>query len=164
MAWISMISGFNYLPIAIMDFRFWVIFYVMLLHFEEDAISMWFSVFWSCCPVNNVRYLDLLRCATYHIFDNVYSLKIGPHIVLIWPLWLWSEGNHAINYLASRSADLEHFVISSLIQLVCRLTKIGWFDDDKFKELISDSMNFLNQVSFLVLFAQCLSWNCFQSN
>ncbi|KAL2895726.1 Exportin-7, partial [Bienertia sinuspersici] len=53
--------------------------------------------------------------------------------------------NHVINYLASRSADLEHFVIVSLIQLVCRLTKLGWFDDDKFKDLINDAVNFLNQ-------------------
>ncbi|XP_056691120.1 uncharacterized protein [Spinacia oleracea] len=53
--------------------------------------------------------------------------------------------NLVINYLASRSADLEHFVTTSLIQLVCRVTKFGWFDDDKFQEIVSDSVNFLNQ-------------------
>lgn len=53
--------------------------------------------------------------------------------------------NRVLNYLASRSADLEHFVTSSLIQLVCRLTKCGWLDDDNFQELISNSLNFLNQ-------------------
>ncbi|XP_057249180.1 putative disease resistance RPP13-like protein 1 isoform X2 [Beta vulgaris subsp. vulgaris] len=53
--------------------------------------------------------------------------------------------NRVINYLATRSADLENFVTTSLIQLVCRLTKIGWFGDGKFQEFISDSVKFLNE-------------------
>lgn len=53
--------------------------------------------------------------------------------------------NHVINYLAARGANLENFVTSSLIQLLCRVTKVSWFDDDIFRELVKDSMNFLNQ-------------------
>ncbi|GMH18647.1 hypothetical protein Nepgr_020488 [Nepenthes gracilis] len=50
-----------------------------------------------------------------------------------------------INYLAARGPNLESFVIVSLIQLLCRVTKFSWFDDDKFRELVKDSLIFLNQ-------------------
>lgn len=52
-----------------------------------------------------------------------------------------------INYLATRGPELENFVIGSLIQLLCRVTKFGWFDDDKFREVVKEATNFLNQVT-----------------
>ncbi|KAI3982347.1 hypothetical protein MKX01_037880 [Papaver californicum] len=55
--------------------------------------------------------------------------------------------NYLINYLATRGPDLQPFVTGSLIQLFCRVTKFGWFDDDRFKEVVKESMNFLNQAS-----------------
>ena len=51
-----------------------------------------------------------------------------------------------MNYLATRGPELQPFVTASLIQLLCRLTKFGWFDDDRFKDVVKESMNFLNQV------------------
>uniref|UniRef100_A0A7N2M263 Importin N-terminal domain-containing protein n=1 Tax=Quercus lobata TaxID=97700 RepID=A0A7N2M263_QUELO len=53
--------------------------------------------------------------------------------------------NYLINYLATRGPDLEPFVVGSLIQLLCRVTKFGWLDDDRFKEVIKEAMNFLSQ-------------------
>jgi exportin-7 len=35
----------------------------------------------------------------------------------------------------------------SLIQLVCRITKFGWFDDDRFRETVKEATNFLSLVS-----------------
>jgi len=32
--------------------------------------------------------------------------------------------------------ELEPFVVGSLIQLLCRVTKFGWLDGDRFKEVI----------------------------
>ncbi|CAO2833097.1 unnamed protein product [Amaranthus hypochondriacus] len=55
--------------------------------------------------------------------------------------------NYLINYLATRGPELQHFVIQSLIQLLCRLTKFGWFDDDRFRELVKESMSFLSQAT-----------------
>ncbi|GMH11276.1 hypothetical protein Nepgr_013117 [Nepenthes gracilis] len=55
--------------------------------------------------------------------------------------------NYLINYLATRGPELQHFVIQSLIQLLCRLTKFGWFDDDKFRDVVKDSMSFLIQAT-----------------
>ncbi|PSS01717.1 Exportin-7 like [Actinidia chinensis var. chinensis] len=56
--------------------------------------------------------------------------------------------NYLINYLATRGPDLEPFVIGSLIQLFCRVIKFGWLDDDSFREVVKESMNFLNQSTF----------------
>ncbi|CAN1756122.1 XPO7 [Linum perenne] len=53
--------------------------------------------------------------------------------------------NYLVNYLATRGPNLEHYVIASLIRLLCRLTKFGWFDDDRFKELVKESTSFLTQ-------------------
>jgi hypothetical protein len=43
---------------------------------------------------------------------------------------------------------LQTFVTASLIQLLCRVTKFGWFDDDRFREVVKESMNFLSQVTY----------------
>ncbi|KAL2993267.1 hypothetical protein AAZX31_10G100200 [Glycine max] len=53
--------------------------------------------------------------------------------------------NYLINYLASKGPELEPFVLGSLIQLFCRITKFGWLDDDKFTEVVNEAMNFLSQ-------------------
>lgn len=37
-------------------------------------------------------------------------------------------------------------MVGSLIQLFCRVTKFGWLDDDRFKDVIKEAMNFLSQV------------------
>ncbi|KAK1578194.1 hypothetical protein Q3G72_028343 [Acer saccharum] len=55
--------------------------------------------------------------------------------------------NYLINYLATRGPELQPFVTASLIQLLCRLTKFGWFDDDRFRELVQESTNFLSQAT-----------------
>lgn len=53
--------------------------------------------------------------------------------------------NYLINYLASKGPELEPFVLGSLIQLFCCTTKFGWLDDDKFREVVKEAMNFLSQ-------------------
>lgn len=65
---------------------------------------------------------------------------------LKWTCWILSIGNYLINYLATRGPELQPFVTGSLIQLLCRVTKFGWFDDDRFKDVVKESMNFLSQV------------------
>ncbi|PNY09092.1 exportin 7 [Trifolium pratense] len=54
---------------------------------------------------------------------------------------------YLINYLATRGPELQPFVTASLIQLLCRVTKFGWFDDDRFRDLVKESMNFLSQAT-----------------
>ncbi|WOL16370.1 exportin-7-like isoform X2 [Canna indica] len=55
--------------------------------------------------------------------------------------------NYVVTYLASRGPELQNFVVGSLIQLLCRVTKFGWFDDDRFREIVNESTNFLSQGS-----------------
>ncbi|PIM98951.1 hypothetical protein CDL12_28559 [Handroanthus impetiginosus] len=55
--------------------------------------------------------------------------------------------NYLVNYLANRGPELQPFVIGSLVQLLCRLTKFGWFDDDRFRDVAKESINFLNQAT-----------------
>ncbi|KAG2671971.1 hypothetical protein I3843_13G016500 [Carya illinoinensis] len=55
--------------------------------------------------------------------------------------------SYLINYLATRGPELQPFVTASLIQLLCRVTKFGWFDDDRFRDVVKESMNFLSQAT-----------------
>ncbi|RHY29255.1 hypothetical protein DYB32_005303 [Aphanomyces invadans] len=51
--------------------------------------------------------------------------------------------NYVLAYLAQKGPNLEKYVTTSLIQLVCRLTKFGWFDDEQFRELNHEVSKFL---------------------
>ncbi|XP_038719138.1 exportin-7-like isoform X2 [Tripterygium wilfordii] len=53
--------------------------------------------------------------------------------------------NYIMKYLANRGPDLEHFVVVSIIQLFCRVTKLGWLDDERFREVVNGVMDFLSQ-------------------
>jgi exportin-7 len=61
--------------------------------------------------------------------------------------FLLSLGAYIVNYLATRGPKMQSFVIASLIQLLCRLTKFGWLDDDRFRDVVKESTNFLEQGS-----------------
>ncbi|KAL4457497.1 hypothetical protein ABPG75_012362 [Micractinium tetrahymenae] len=50
-----------------------------------------------------------------------------------------------LNYLDSRGPQLEPFVATSLIQLLCRMTKLGWFEDDAYRALADEARNFLER-------------------
>ena len=45
----------------------------------------------------------------------------------------------------SRGPTLEPFVATSLIQLLCRMTKLGWFEDDAYRGLADEARNFLEK-------------------
>ncbi|EFJ32102.1 hypothetical protein SELMODRAFT_87550 [Selaginella moellendorffii] len=55
--------------------------------------------------------------------------------------------NYILSYLASKGQELQAFVIISLIQLLCRITKLGWNDDDRFKEITKEAMKFMSQAT-----------------
>ncbi|XP_020528285.1 exportin-7 isoform X3 [Amborella trichopoda] len=55
--------------------------------------------------------------------------------------------NYIISYLARRGPELPSYVTGSLIQLLCRVTKLGWYDDDRFRDVIKECMNFLSQAT-----------------
>lgn len=45
----------------------------------------------------------------------------------------------------SRGTQLEPFVVTSLVQLLCRMTKLCWFDDDAFHSIVDDAKTFLEK-------------------
>jgi exportin-7 len=51
--------------------------------------------------------------------------------------------NYVLGYLASQGPSMQDFVVTSLIKLVCRITKLGWFDDPVHRELPDDVTKFL---------------------
>lgn len=51
--------------------------------------------------------------------------------------------NYVLSYLANQGPSLQDFVTNSLIKLVCRITKLGWFDDATHRELADDVTKFL---------------------
>jgi exportin-7 len=51
--------------------------------------------------------------------------------------------NYVLSYLASQGPSMQDFVVMSLIKLVCRITKLGWFDDPTHRELTDDVTKFL---------------------
>ena len=51
--------------------------------------------------------------------------------------------NYVLGHLANKGPTLQDFVVVSLIKLVCRITKLGWFDDPVYRELADDVTKFL---------------------
>jgi exportin-7 len=51
--------------------------------------------------------------------------------------------NYVLAYLANQGPTLQDFVVLSLVKLVCRITKLGWFDDPTHRELADDVTKFL---------------------
>ena len=51
--------------------------------------------------------------------------------------------NYVLGYLANTGPNLQDYLVLSLIKIVCRITKLGWFDDSKHRELADDVQKFL---------------------
>lgn len=51
--------------------------------------------------------------------------------------------NYVLGYLANQGPAMQDFVTTSLIKLVCRITKLGWFDDATHRDLADDVTKFL---------------------
>mmetsp|Transcript_24027 Transcript_24027/g.60483 ORF Transcript_24027/g.60483 Transcript_24027/m.60483 type:complete len:1061 (+) Transcript_24027:348-3530(+) len=53
--------------------------------------------------------------------------------------------NYFLAYLDSKGPQLEPYVVTSMVQLLCRTTKLGWFDDDQHRNIVEDSKRFLER-------------------
>lgn len=51
--------------------------------------------------------------------------------------------NYVLQYLFQRAETLQQFVTTALVQLLCRVTKLGWFDYDAHHEIVEDVSKFL---------------------
>jgi len=48
-----------------------------------------------------------------------------------------------LRYLAERGPGLEHYVITAMLQLLCRMSKLGWFDDESMRLVADEGKAFL---------------------
>ena len=68
-----------------------------------------------------------------------------------WPDVSWHEGPIVTFRVhvrwRSRGPALEGFVVTALIQLLCRTTKLCWFDDDQFRAIVANAKRFLEKGS-----------------
>ncbi|CAK9199269.1 unnamed protein product [Sphagnum troendelagicum] len=55
--------------------------------------------------------------------------------------------SYVVGYLASKGQELQPFVTTSLIQLLCRITKLGWYEDDQFRDIVKEAMKFLTHAT-----------------
>ena len=56
--------------------------------------------------------------------------------------------NYVLTYLANRGPNVQEFVVTALVQLLCRTTKLCWFDDDQHRGIVDDAKKFLHMNSF----------------
>jgi exportin-7 len=52
--------------------------------------------------------------------------------------------DHVLGMLATMGPGLKDFVVTSLVQMVCRITKLGWFDDDAHRHIVEEASKFLS--------------------
>eukprot|EP00204_Picochlorum_oklahomense_P000244 CAMPEP_0118799344 /NCGR_PEP_ID=MMETSP1161-20130426/1583_1 /TAXON_ID=249345 /ORGANISM="Picochlorum oklahomensis, Strain CCMP2329" /LENGTH=1059 /DNA_ID=CAMNT_0006727019 /DNA_START=220 /DNA_END=3399 /DNA_ORIENTATION=- len=50
-----------------------------------------------------------------------------------------------LRYLDERGPSLEPYVVTSLVQLLCRMTKLGWFEDDAMRPIADEGKVFLDK-------------------
>ncbi|XWS57087.1 hypothetical protein CRYUN_Cryun09bG0141600 [Craigia yunnanensis] len=108
----------------------------------ENALKC-FSVNTDC--ISQCQYILQNALTPYALMLASSSLlkQVTDHsLALALRLDIWS---YIFNYLATRGPKLQPFVTSSLIQLLCRVTKFGWFDDERFHDVVKESTNFLSQ-------------------
>ncbi|KAL5067134.1 hypothetical protein RYX36_018021 [Vicia faba] len=106
------------------------------------------------CFSSNADYIS--QCQ--YVLDNAsspYALMLASSSLLkqvteqSLPLQLRIDiRNYLLNYLASKGPELEPFVLGSLIQLLSRITKFGWLDDERFREVVKEATNFLSQAQY----------------
>lgn len=71
-------------------------------------------------------------------------LKVVTDHALAAPIRLEMR-SYFLAYLDGKGPALEPFVVVSIVQLVCRMTKLGWFDDDAFRTIVDDGKVFLEK-------------------
>lgn len=53
--------------------------------------------------------------------------------------------SYLLNYLASKGPRLVDFSATALVTLLCRLTKLGWHEQETYREIVTETTQFLNQ-------------------
>ncbi|CAK8571100.1 unnamed protein product [Lathyrus sativus] len=124
------------------------------LYNSQDSVERAHAESTLKCFSSNADYIS--QCQ--YVLDNAsspYALMLASSSLLkqvteqSLPLQLRIDiRNYLLNYLASKGPELEPFVLGSLIQLLSRITKFGWLDDERFREVVKEATDFLSQTQY----------------
>lgn len=88
--------------------------------------------------------LDNSSSAYAQLFASSSMLKLVSEHTISLPVRLDMRA-YFLRYLDERAANLEPWVVTSLIQLVCRITKLGWFEDDAVRNIVVEAKVFIDK-------------------
>ena len=87
--------------------------------------------------------------------DNPYALVVASNALTKLCSRFWNNftvpqrlevRNYILSYLANRGTQMQTFVVKSIIHLLCRVTKLGWFDEgDHHQTIVKDALRFLQE-------------------
>lgn len=66
--------------------------------------------------------------------------------------------NYLLHFLAQKGPQMEDYVVGSLVALVCRITKFGWFDDSAHREIADEVSKFLTAGTDHLLIGLRIYW------
>lgn len=81
-------------------------------------------------------YAQLLACSS--LVKIVTEQSISSSVKL-------DMRNYFLQYLESHGPALEPFVATSLVQLLCRMTKLCWYDDDEYRKIVDNASTLLEK-------------------
>ncbi|KXS17551.1 hypothetical protein M427DRAFT_54487 [Gonapodya prolifera JEL478] len=98
-------------------------------------------------PNDTVAKLSFLLERTSSPWTQLFSSQIllklvGDHWAILQPEQKLSLRNLVLTYMYQHPT-LPNYVLNAFIKLMCQITRLGWLDDDAFKEIVSDARNFL---------------------
>ena len=118
--------------------------------------------------MTNVYRSMIIHSHWTHVDDSIYSNFLTLLCVFVPNFYMNARNNftvpqridirnYILGYLANKGPNLENYVAISLIKLVCRITKLGWFDDKTHRELSEDVSMFWQHVGMITLaYITCL--------
>lgn len=90
------------------------------------------------------RWIPLLETSVVHGLVYSYVEMTVTHGCLC-AIHLYSCHHPHSGAACSRGPHLEPYVVTSLVQLLCRMTKLCWFDDDQFRSIVRDCKQLLDK-------------------
>ncbi|CAI5478824.1 unnamed protein product [Closterium sp. Yama58-4] len=97
---------------------------------ESDMLQAIHAEMEMLSSIVNASYSSLVKQVTDHSLPVQLRLDIR---------------NYVVSFLATKGPKAESFVTASLVQLLCRISKLGWYDDERFRDIVDECTKFLAQ-------------------
>jgi exportin-7 len=104
------------------------------LHLASSSLFKLFTQFnstFSSSQIVDISAISFFTCSCWRHFKELF----------------FYAGNYVLNYLARRLPTLPSFVTKSLVQLLCRITKLSWNDNLAHREIFAEVSKFFQSTS-----------------